>query len=170
MATKSPMLVAQMPSGIHVRRRRPPRKSGICGPGTLVDTVLKSVFGTVSAPAKACHRRGDAIEELGHGVEAPRLVLPLEPLHRLALGAEPLHGIEDAHVERRDHHRDQVAERAALVGPAHAHRAHRAQLEPLGPVAARAEVAAEGAGEDGEDHVVHGAAQRLADRAHLRER
>jgi hypothetical protein len=113
--------------------------------------------------------RGHAVHELGHRVEPSGLIALLEPLHRGALGDQALRRILDPHEQGRDQHRDEVAEHAALVRPAHAHRAHRAELDARRRLAVGAQVAPERAGEDRQHDVVHRAAERRLHRAHLGE-
>jgi hypothetical protein len=91
-------------------------------------------------------------------------------LHRLGDLREPRLGVVVAHRQRRHHRRDLVAQGAARLVGAHAHRHHRLQLESLHLLATAAQVAAQRAGDRCQHHVVDRPAERVLDRLDVGER
>ena len=107
-------------------------------------------------------RRGEVVEAGDH-FGAQRLLGALQALHLLADDPQPPHRVLDVDGQRPAHHRDLVAEVAALVLGADRDRHQGAQLEPLGADPAAVQPLAQGAGDDGEHDVVDGAAEGVLD-------
>ena len=93
----------------------------------------------------------------------------LTPSIALRHDLEPLHRVLDVDGQRAAHRGDLVAELAVLVRGADRDRHLGPQLHALGAHAARVQPVAQRAGDDREDDVVDGAAERVLDPLELGE-
>ena len=109
------------------------------------------------------HRRWQPARELERQTRRTRLPLLLERAHFRRDAPQALAGIGDVDRQPCDHRRDQIAERQVLLRAAEAHRHERPHAQAVGRDAAAEQPSAEGAGHDGEDHVVHLALGGAAD-------
>ena len=140
-----------------------PHVQGQLRPGHVGDDQVEQPRREVQPRGLREDRRRREALHTGQHLGANRLLGLLQAVHRRLDRAQPRDRVADVDRQRPAHHGDAVAEVALLVLGPRRHRDQRAQLQPLGAHAARVQPVAQRAADDGQDHVVDGAAERVLD-------